>query len=129
MILNLKQSPLKTILVILVAILLIIMAWSTISSSRENKRLKRSINEKLLEIERLESQKITIFESIKKDSLKIIKKDSIILGLSKKEYSLTNRLKQLKNEKIKNYAEYFAGSPSERVRIFSKLATENDSIR
>lgn len=126
-----KSNPFKAISLVLIGVILIVMTWSTISSSGENKRLKRAINEKLLEIKVLELEKNSIFESIEKDSLAIIAKDVIILRLSEKEYSLKNKLKHLKNERIKIQNAYFNNAVTERIRIFSELATrtETDSIR
>ncbi len=124
-----SKQQLNTLLRILLAIILIIMLWSTISSIGENKRLKSAVKVNLEYIERLESEKIAIFESLKKDSLKIREKDSIILELSKEEFSLNNKLKHLNNEKFVIKNAYLRNDAVERVRIFAKLATETDSIR
>ncbi len=123
------NKQLAVLLRVLIAVILIIMLWATISSSGENKRLKKAVKSNLEYIERLESEKIAIFESLKKDSLKIIEKDSIILELSKEEFSLNNKLKHLKNEKFVIKNAYLRNDATERVRIFAKLATETDSVR
>lgn len=124
-----SNDKLKDLAHIIMGVVLIGMILSRISTIGENKRLKTSIKENLEQIERLESEKIIIFESIKKDSLAIIEKDSIILGLSQKEYSLNNKLKNFKNEKIHVKHAYLRNDVAKRVRIFARLATESDSIR
>lgn len=124
-----RNNPFKALSILFIALILIILIFSTVSSSGENKRLKRAINEKELQIKKLESQKIAIFESIKKDSLKIAARDAVILDLSKKEDSLINNLKYFKNEKFKIKRHYVNSNVTERIRLFSSLATETDSIR
>ena len=116
------NNQFKIVLRILLAVIVIIMLWSSISSSGENKRLKSTIEENLEKINKLESQKKTIFEFAKRDSLLLIEQNIIILDLSKKEDSLINNLKHFKNERIKIKNAYFNNAVNERIRIFSKLA-------
>jgi uncharacterized protein (DUF2384 family) len=126
---ELKTNPFKAISLALVAIVLIALVCSTISSSGENRRLKRAINDNLIQIKRLESEKNTILQSLEKDSLSIIAKDAIILVLTKKEDSLINTLNIFKHERSKIINHYLNADVSKRIDIFAKLATETDSIR
>lgn len=120
------DTPLKLVSVILLGLILIVMAIATISSSGENKRLKTSINENKEKIKELESEKITIFESIEKKSEQIRLKDSIIRELKSKENLLINNLKTLKDERTRIKNAYFNNDVNERIRIFSELASETD---
>lgn len=124
-----KLTAQQLLIRFLLGLVLIIMVWSTISSSGENKRLKTAIKENLIEIDRLESEKISIFESIKEDSLAIIAKDAIILSLSQTEDSLNNTLNNFRNEKLKIKNSYLSNDVAKRVDVFSELASESDSIR
>lgn len=121
------NTPLKLVSVILLGLILIVLAIATISSSGENKRLKTSINENKEKIKELETEKITIFESIEKKSEQIRLKDSIIRELKSKENLLINNLKTLKDERTKIQNAYFNNDVNKRVRIFSELATGSDS--
>jgi len=117
-----KTNPFKLLSVAFMGAILIILVISSISYSGENKRLKSTINKNLEKINKLESQKNTIFESVKIDSILLIEKNNTILNLSKKEDSLINNLKHFKNERIKIKNAYFNNDVNERIRIFSKLA-------
>jgi hypothetical protein len=117
------NTPLKLVSVILLGLILIVMTFATISSSGENKRLKTSINENEQKIKKLETEKITIFESIEKKSEQIRLKDSIIEELKNKEILLINNLKTLKNERTIKQNAYSNNDVSERVRIFSELVS------
>ena len=114
----------KNAIVILMAVVIIILGWSLVSSSGENKRLRNDIKENLKRIETIESQKSAIFETIKKDSLRIATQDRIIEELKVKEDSLIINLKTLKNERIKIQNAYLSSAVGERIRIFTELATE-----
>lgn len=117
----------KLTTLILLGLVLIIMISTTVSTSGENKRLKSEIKENLEAIEKLESEKFTILELIKEDSLAIVAKDKLILELSNKGDSLKNNLKHLKDEKTKNFTKYLSGSVGQRVDAFAELARERDS--
>lgn len=120
-----KANKIQTVSIILLGIILIVMLIATFSTNGENKRLKTSINENEQKIKKLETEKITIFESIEKKSEQIRLKDSIIQELKNKENLLINNLKTLKNERIKLKNTYFNSNVNERVRIFSELATSD----
>jgi predicted nuclease with TOPRIM domain len=121
-----KAEHFKTVLIVFLGIILTVMIVATFSTSGENKRLKTSINENRQKIKELENEKIAIFESIEKKSELINQKDSIILELKKSEGTLIDNLKQLKNERIKLKTAYFNNNVNERIRIFSKLASDTD---
>ena len=117
------DTQLKLVSVILLGLILIIMTVATISTSGENKRLKTSINENEQKIKKLENEKITIFESIEKKSELLERQKSIIASLKKREDSLINNLKTLKNERTIKQNAYSNNDVSERVRIFSELVS------
>tara|TARA_R110000744_G_scaffold121116_2_gene225548 strand:+ start:19225 stop:19608 length:384 start_codon:yes stop_codon:yes gene_type:complete len=124
-----KNNKLKLSLIILAGLVLLIMILATVSSSRENKRLKRAIKANDKKIEILENQKTPLFKKIKEDSVKIVKKDSLIFVLQIKEQTLKNTIKIFKNENNKIKSNYNNSSINERVRIFSELATRADSLQ
>lgn len=114
----------KNAILILMSIVIIILGWSLFSSSGENKRLRDDIKEKLKRIETIELQKSAIFETVKKDSLRIATQEKIIEKLKVKEDSLNINLKLLKNERIKIQNAYLGSAVGERIRIFTELATQ-----
>ena len=120
-----KNNILKTVLVALAGFVLVIMIFTTFSTNGENKRLKNDIKDKISLIKKLESEKITIFESIKKDSLTILAKDAIILDLSRREDSLINNLKFLNHERIKIRNAYLNNDESLRSRFSNTDFTNN----
>lgn len=124
-----KESPFKVISLILVGVIFIIMIWATISSSGENRRLKNDIKENLEKIEELEEIKKPIFEELKADSLAIKKRDSVILVLSNEKNNLLRTLKYYKNENFKLKNTYVNAPLNERIKLFSRLATEKDTIQ
>jgi hypothetical protein len=123
------KDKLKVALVTLGGLVLIIMLFSTVYSSGENKRLKGAIKANNKIIQDLESKKAPLLQKIEEASIEIIKKDSIIFTLKIKEESLKNNIKVFKNEKIKIENIYNNSDISERVRVFSKLATGTDSLQ
>lgn len=94
-----------------------------------NRQLKRDIKDREKKIEALEESKKPILKELKAKIDEIKRQDSIILVLSKKEVILETTIKNLKNESNRIKKDYVNSSLSERVGIFSRLATQNDSIR
>jgi len=123
-----KKKPFQSVSLVLISLILIILIYSTISSSGENKRLKRAQNKNNETIKLLENEKNTILELLKEDSVKISAQNLRIKELEKLEDSLINNLKTLKHERTIFKNAYFNHAVSERVRIFSELATKTDSI-
>ena len=124
-----KKDKIKLALVILAGLLLIIMIIAAISSTGENKRLKRAIKDNNINIEILEKNKAPLLKKIEEASIELIKKDSLIFTLRMKEESLKNTIKIFKNEKFKIQNNYNNSDIDERVRLFSKLATRADSLQ
>jgi hypothetical protein len=124
-----KAQPIKTAALVLGGLVLVVMFVASISSSRENRRLKRAINENNDKIESLEAKKIPLIQKIKSDSLELVKKDSVILGLKTKEETLKNTIKYFKNENKRIKSDYINSSIDQRVDIFANLATRADSLQ
>ena len=124
-----KKDKIKLALVVLAGLILIIIIFSAISSTGENKRLKRAIKDNNINIEILEKNKAPLLKKIEEASIQLIKKDSVIFSLRMKEESLKNTIKIFKNEKIKIENIYNNSDIDERVRVFSKLATGEDSLQ
>jgi hypothetical protein len=124
-----KAQPIKTAALVLGGLVLVVMFVASISSSRENRRLKRAINENNDKIESLEAKKIPLLQKIKSDSLELVKKDSVILGLKTKEETLKNTIKYFKNENKRIKSDYINSSIDQRVDIFANLATRADSLQ
>jgi hypothetical protein len=124
-----KNNPIKAAALVLGGLVLVIMFIASISSSRENRRLKRAINENNDKIESLEAKKIPLLQKIKSDSLELVKKDSVILGLKTKEETLKNTIKYFKNENKRIKSDYINSSIDQRVDIFANLATRADSLQ
>lgn len=118
-----KANKIQTVSIILLGIILIVMLIATFSTNGENKRLKTSINENEQKIKKLETEKITIFESIEKKSELLERQKSIILNLKRREDSLINNLKTLKNERTIKQNAYSNNDVNKRVRIFSELVS------
>lgn len=124
-----KYPKLNLAALILAGLFLIVMFASSVSTSRENKRLKRAINENIDKIESLEQQKQPLFDKITEDSLEIVKKDSLIFYLKTKEAVLLNNIKYFKNENARIKTNYINNTIDQRVDIFAKLATRADSLQ
>lgn len=120
------DKNLNTILIILIGFVLIFLTWHSISSSGENKRLKKDVHNKLKNIQELEFKKTAIFKSIKRDSLLIIEKDFIISKLKYSEDSLIKELKKINRENTKIRFNYLNSDINKRIKLFSKLATSTD---
>ena len=121
-----KNNPIKAASLILGGLVLIIMFWTAVSTSGENKRLKRAVNDNDKKIEALEAQKVPLLSKIKTDSLEIIKKEALINSLKTEEQVLKNTINYLKNENKRLKNDYITSDIDERVAIFAKLANQKD---
>ena len=126
---DIKNNKIKLSALILGGLVLVVMFVASISSSRENRRLKRAINENNDKIESLEAKKIPLLQKIKSDSLELVKKDSVILGLKIREETLKNTIKYFKDENKRIKSDYINSSIDQRVDIFANLATRADSLQ
>lgn len=124
-----KYPKIKLVALILAGLVLVIILVSSISTSRENKHLKRAINKNEDKIESLELKKEPLLDKIKADSLAIVKKDSVILSLKIKEEALNNKIKYYKNENTRIINDYINSSIDQRVDIFAELASRADSLQ
>lgn len=121
-----KNNPIKAASLILAGLILIIIIWTAIPTSGENKRLKRTVNDNDKKIEALEAQKAPLLSKIKTDSLEIIKKETLINSLKTEEQILKSTINYLKNENKRIKNDYITSDIDERVAIFAKLASQKD---
>lgn len=126
---EIKKDPFRVVSLVLLAGILIYLIYTGIFTSNESKFLKRAIIENKQKLKDLEGKKDPLIKEILSDSLEIVKKDSIILKISRERDLLLRTLNYFKNEN-KNLKNTYINAPlDERIFKFSKLATEKDSIR
>lgn len=114
---------------IIAGLVAFIMLSSILGSLWQNKGLKDNIRERDNKIEKIDETQEPIFEEILADAEEIKKRDAVILALSNKQKALQKTIKQLKNEINYIKDNYASRSIDERIRVFSRLATEKDSTQ
>lgn len=120
-----KSNPIKAASMMLVALLLIVLIFNGVSSSGENKRLKRAINDNLDKIEFIEKEKKALYEAIYNDSILIEFQKKKIDSLRSAEKILINNLNNFKNESTKIKNAYINSDVNGRIRKFSELASSD----
>jgi len=119
----------KRTLQLTVILLLIFIAGSFFGGNEYVNFLKKEIKGNQKKIDSIEKTKAILFDEIKKDSIAIYKRDSIILVLSKEKVKLLNTVKYYKDENKKIKGTYIDSPINKRIELFTRLATEKDTVQ
>lgn len=103
------------------------LIWS-IPTWLENSSLKRAQKENKEKIEQIDAFKKEIFLRIKADSILLQARKDSILVLTNKRETLKKSLNYYKYENLRIKNNYLRGDLNERVELFTRLATEKDTI-
>ncbi len=116
-------------ILILLGVILMFILRSLFVSYGSIKSLKNDLKGNIKKVDSIEASKKELFDEIKNDSLLLSKKDSIILVLTNQKTSLKKSLKYYKNENKKLKGTYIDNPINKRIDIFTRLATEKDTIQ
>ncbi len=125
---NKKDSKNKPILLISMILIFVVLMFNLIGSLKENRFLRHEKERNLKIVDSLEIIHSEAVEKVRLDSIEIELKKKAILELSKKEEVLIKTIKKYKNENYNLKNTYNNNTISERIKLFSRLATEKDSI-
>lgn len=103
------------------------LVWS-IPTWLENGSLKRAQKENKEKIEQIDAFKEEIFFRIKADSILLQARKDSILVLTNKRETLKKSLNYYKYENLRLKNNYLRSDLNERVELFTRLATEKDTI-
>lgn len=120
MVLNNRRSFILFVLLIVVAI------FASIYTTIDKRGLKNEIRDNIKRADSIELLKDQYFERIKVDSVKIRRKDSLIIIYRTREAQLLDSIRK-NNYEFKNArALYLNSDRDQRVRIFAELANKAD---
>lgn len=123
------KKPTNKTLIIIAAFVVTFILYGIGQRYFADRGLKNDINDREDTIEQINEDKEPILQEIRDESEEIKKRDAVILALSNKQKQLLRTIKNLKNENDRIKDIYINNPIDERIELFARLATEQDSTQ